>query len=122
MSVQHTPGPWEVHEGHVYATAHKRETTIKHDDGTSEPYTEGLTALVYVPFEAVIKSDADYKTLHDANARLIASAPELSEAATLVIEAANASHTKHQHSVALTSALYHLAEVLSKATATMVAI
>ena len=70
VQATHTPGPWIVDEyGHVYAEAFIKHGTVV-VDGEEKPYKSGLVAL---PYGEII----DLKITTDANARLIAAAPEL---------------------------------------------
>jgi len=77
----HTPGPWVVRDGHVYATAHETTVTIPAVDGCpscgKEPQEErshntGLLALVYAPGKA-----GDFVSEHAANGLLIAASPDM---------------------------------------------
>ncbi len=68
MSIQHTPGPWVIDEQVGTWTARLVGTPPK----TLNENLHSLIAEVYGTFEKY----AEYKVERDANARLIAAAPE----------------------------------------------
>ena len=74
-AAKHTPGPWVYDgQGRVDAVAFRTQTTITDEDGTVRPYMLGLVALPYPCGEGCN---------HEANAHLIAAAPDLYLSAVL---------------------------------------
>ncbi len=75
-----SPGPWEIHNGHVYAPGSR---TISIDvDGVPRPHRTGLVALAYWGHDESGVANAV------ANARLIAAAPDLLAALRALIAVA----------------------------------
>lgn len=68
MTTQHTPGPWRVEEQPYKSSAFY----IRGTKPNGKPMTWGLGAVAHIPRSTVLPSEA--------NARLIAAAPELLEA------------------------------------------
>lgn len=73
----HTPGPWDVDDVRVFAPAFDSKVAVKDKDGKEVEHGQGMIALVYTPTAAVLSAGCSYDEMHDANARLIAAAPEL---------------------------------------------
>lgn len=77
----HTPGPWAIDGVRVFAPAFDEQVEITRDDGTTAMHGRGLIALPYAPDGA-----------HDANARLIAAAPDLLAALKRAVDTIRAFH------------------------------
>jgi hypothetical protein len=68
----HTPGPWAYDDVRVYAPAFDKKVVVTRDDGTVHEHGRGLVALPY----SCGPLGAEFGGCQ-ANARLIAAAPEL---------------------------------------------
>ena len=66
----HSPAPWANVDGVIVSVPLDKIVMVKMDDGTEHPHHTGMVALVYGHHV-----EGDYT--HDANARLIALAPEM---------------------------------------------
>lgn len=76
IAAKHTPGPW-VFDGRsgIYAVEFRQPGKVfTMEDGTEVPSTEGLVAL---PYSCGATTAEGVRANHQANARLIAAAPEL---------------------------------------------
>src|SRR5438874_12221595 len=73
-----TPGPWEVIDGNVVATQFKGTKPIVMPDGETRQHQTGLLALVYSPGDLTLN--------FEANARLIAAAPDLLDALKTILQ------------------------------------
>lgn len=88
----HTPGPWQVIDGAVYAPW-STPAPFTGTDGTPHPnYHTGLVALIYGTLYHSGAPDAVEDGDKDANARLIAAAPELLAAARALVNEADCFH------------------------------
>jgi hypothetical protein len=63
MQVKHTPGPWLIHSGCIYAACQMNERGTTHQSPLAQ-----------------VTSDQDHDDYYEANCRLIAAAPDLLEA------------------------------------------
>jgi hypothetical protein len=86
-TTQHTPGPWEVYDGHDGHFGKMRESYITHDNGTD---TARITVARMI--------DCGYD--NSADARLIAAAPDLLEALKAVLGSAKVGGTTEERAEA----------------------
>lgn len=76
----HTPGPWMDDDGVVYSIPLDKIVMKLDKDGREYPYHRGLVALVYghqISPGGKVGHGPGHVFTYDANARLIAAAPEL---------------------------------------------
>lgn len=78
MNTKHTPGPWKYSRCDDYGDT---RFYIAQQDGA--PYTPNYSDVATVIAETV---SLEYRSIQEANARLIAAAPELLEALKLMID------------------------------------
>jgi hypothetical protein len=78
---RYTPGPWAYDGVRVYAPALDRKVMVTLASGEEVEHGEGLIALIYACREDILSPIGS----HDANAHLIAAAPDLLDALKAVL-------------------------------------
>ena len=102
MNTKHTPGPWKYSRCDDYGDT---RFYIAQQDGA--PYTPNYSDVATVIAETV---SLEYRSIQEANARLIAAAPELLEALIALHAVANVRRDEDYSAVA------NAAAAISKAT------